>query len=319
MLESNMPFISMVVPVYNIAPYLRGCLDSILACDLSDIEVILVNDGATDESGTICDNYAKKSSKITVYHKPNGGLSDARNYGTDRANGKWIIYVDGDDRLASDKYNAFVAYLRTLDDSVDVVFNDYIVNNLANGRIYTTNQIEPDNPAQFTEKVLAKFGSMWTVWRYAYKRRFLNINNLRFEKGILAEDLDFSIGLFTLDKLNVRFVHIPYYIYAYHRDGSIMETTSFRLMECVSEVTRKHYAYLKFRKDRIAKLLIGKLMSEYLLMMPRIYQFNKENRKRIKYLYRTKGSPLPFNPTLIAPVMLLLKKLWNMWKNVRQS
>lgn len=95
-----MPTISVIVPVYNVEKYLRCCIDSILAQTFTDIEVLLVDDGSTDSSGAICDEYAEKDSRVRVFHKENGGVSSARNLGLDGAIGKWIMFVDSDDMVA---------------------------------------------------------------------------------------------------------------------------------------------------------------------------------------------------------------------------
>lgn len=95
-----MPTISVIVPVYNVEKYLRCCVDSILVQTFTDIEVLLVNDGSTDGSGAICDEYAQLDCRVRVFHKGNGGVSSARNLGLDEATGKWIMFVDSDDKVA---------------------------------------------------------------------------------------------------------------------------------------------------------------------------------------------------------------------------
>lgn len=96
-----MPQISVIVPVYNVEKYLHACLDSILAQTFTDFELILVDDGSKDSSGKICDEYAKKDSRIRVLHKKNGGAADARNCGIDHAMGEWIMFFDSDDCFES--------------------------------------------------------------------------------------------------------------------------------------------------------------------------------------------------------------------------
>ena len=88
--------VSVIIPVYNVKAYLEKCIDSVLEQTFSDYNVILVDDGSTDGSGEICDIYAKKYDKITVIHKSNGGLSDARNYGIENADSKYITFIDSD-------------------------------------------------------------------------------------------------------------------------------------------------------------------------------------------------------------------------------
>ena len=92
-----MPRLSFIVPVYNVSPYLRKCVDSLLMQDCEDNEIILVDDGSTDDSGTICDELAAAYENIRVIHQQNGGLSAARNAGLKAAEGEYICFVDSDD------------------------------------------------------------------------------------------------------------------------------------------------------------------------------------------------------------------------------
>lgn len=97
-----MPKVSIIVPVYNVEKFLRKCLDSISAQTLADWECLLIDDGSTDNSGVICDEYAKRDDRIKVFHKENGGVSSARNYGIEKAIGDWITFVDSDDWIDND-------------------------------------------------------------------------------------------------------------------------------------------------------------------------------------------------------------------------
>lgn len=100
--------LSIIVPVYNVEKYLKACIDSILVQQLEDYEIILVNDGSTDASGEICNEYAQKYEKIKVIHQKNGGLSSARNTGIDNATGKYIGFVDSDDYIVPEMYKNLV-------------------------------------------------------------------------------------------------------------------------------------------------------------------------------------------------------------------
>ena len=100
-IEGN-ELVSIIIPVYNVEKYLKDCVHSVLQQTYMNIEIILVDDGSTDGSRQLCDDLQKSSSKITVLHKKNGGLSDARNCGIDRANGKYICFIDSDDFIAND-------------------------------------------------------------------------------------------------------------------------------------------------------------------------------------------------------------------------
>lgn len=102
MKSNEKPLISIIVPVYNVGPYIEKCIDSILSQSYKSIEVILVDDGSKDESGAICDNYVKRDSRVRVIHKKNGGVSSARNAGLEVIKGDYVSFVDGDDALKPD-------------------------------------------------------------------------------------------------------------------------------------------------------------------------------------------------------------------------
>lgn len=95
-----MVLISVIVPVYNAEKTLRRCVDSILSQEFRDFELLLIDDGSKDESPIICDEYARKDSRIRVFHKPNGGVSSARNVGLDNAQGEWVTFIDSDDMIS---------------------------------------------------------------------------------------------------------------------------------------------------------------------------------------------------------------------------
>lgn len=100
--KNSFPLVSIIVPVYNAEKYLGKCVESILTQTFSNFELILVDDGSTDTSAKICDNFEKTDARITVFHKENGGQSSARNYGVNHSNGKWIAFVDADDYVTKE-------------------------------------------------------------------------------------------------------------------------------------------------------------------------------------------------------------------------
>ena len=127
-METNIPKLSIVVPVFQAEKYLKKCIDSILYQAFSDFELLLINDGCTDKSGQICDEYAAKDKRIRVFHQENSGVSSARNLGIDRAIGEWICFVDSDDWIENE---AFHEIINCLDNkNVDlVIWGIRVVNN----------------------------------------------------------------------------------------------------------------------------------------------------------------------------------------------
>ena len=99
-MTNNVPLISVIIPIYNVAPYLKQCIDSVISQTYRNLEIILVNDGSPDNCGTICDEYAANDNRIIVIHKENGGLSSARNAGIDICKGKYISFIDSDDFIS---------------------------------------------------------------------------------------------------------------------------------------------------------------------------------------------------------------------------
>lgn len=180
--------ISIIVPVYNVENYLRNCLDSILTCDYSDFEVLLINDGSTDHSGEICDEYADTDARVKVLHQSNRGVSYTRNKGLSVAQGEWIIFVDSDDEVECtwmrkvheliDMYDADIIkygyYIDSLTDTVPVVCNDREIDCLIKGSLNIYRSVE----------VSAYYGYLWNT---VFKREL--IADLRFdEKLSFCED-----------------------------------------------------------------------------------------------------------------------------------
>ena len=127
-MESQTPRISVIVPVYNVEQYLPRCIDSILAQTFTDFELLLIDDGSKDKSGAICDAYARKDPRIRVFHKPNGGVSSARNMGLDNAKGEWICFCDSDDEFVKNTLESYFIITRE-DLDIDVISSGYIIYN----------------------------------------------------------------------------------------------------------------------------------------------------------------------------------------------
>lgn len=100
----NTPLISIIIPVYKAEKYLHCCVDSVLAQSFTNFELILIDDGSPDNSGTICDEYAKQDRRIKVFHQENQGVSAARNLGIEQAKGEWIAFIDSDDWVENTMY-----------------------------------------------------------------------------------------------------------------------------------------------------------------------------------------------------------------------
>lgn len=192
------PFFSVILPIYNVATYLERCIQSVLSQDFSDYEMILVDDGSTDSSGQICDEYASKYDHIRVIHKENGGLSSARNAGMDIACGEYIWWIDSDDW--ADKQSLPVLYNAVKEEEPDIVkFNHIrvsdtetvVLSSAVPGNYMHRGEIDVLLKQAFKET--SKF--VLSAWSHVYKREFLQQKGLRFvsERQIGSEDYCFSL------------------------------------------------------------------------------------------------------------------------------
>lgn len=223
-----MPKFSVIIPVYNVERFIHRCVDSILAQSFTDFELLLIDDGSTDRSGKICDEYARQDERIRVIHKENGGLSSARNAGLDRAIGEYICFVDSDDYIRSDMLETISAYLNGDKRSVSFGFsiqtpsgnirNEYL------GNMTKKSIVNDKDRLRFFCNELTDYRVSWTAWSKVFSRAVIEREHLRFadNAGIYAEDLFFSLCYMAFADEIVN-VQKPLYVYC-ERDDSIMGT-----------------------------------------------------------------------------------------------
>ena len=207
--------VSVIVPVYNVEKYLKKCLDSLVKQTLKDIEIIVVNDGSTDSSQLIIDEYKKKyPKKIISIIKENGGQGSARNLGIKYVTSKYIGFVDSDDYIALDMYEKL--YNKAINENSDVVIcNNYVVDlKKENNKIEENNY---NNAYNIIEN--AFFGKM-AVWNKIYKKELIVNNNILFKEKIWYEDFAFTFKLLCNTK-KISFINDYLYMYLL-RPGSTM-------------------------------------------------------------------------------------------------
>lgn len=214
------PLVSVVVPVYNIQNYVGKCLESLVNQSYANIEVVVVDDGSIDDSGKICDVYALKNGQIKVYHKKNGGLSDARNYGIGKASGEYVALVDGDDIVS--KY--FVAEMvKAMDEKTDVVICGF-------------NEVIPKKKTlsgkEATIKLLVEQENLEIVaWNKLYRRELFN--SIYYPVGEKYED---TLTTYKVLALASRVKYVPKSLYKYKvREDSIMSTADLKERLAVRE------------------------------------------------------------------------------------
>ena len=185
--------ISVIIPVYNVSSFLPRCLDSVLRQE-HILEIILVDDGSTDDSGSLCDRYAAKDSRITVIHKQNGGLSSARNAGLDVARGKYVAFVDSDDFLEEDCYRLLLSAAQT--HNAPLVCAGRF--DLDGGTGEKQVGLCPEKDEVIDGKELAKRIFTWdhvdsAAWDKLYERRLFE--GIRYPEGMICEDVPVTYRL----------------------------------------------------------------------------------------------------------------------------
>ena len=217
--------ISVIVPVYKVEPYLHKCVDSILGQTYQNLEVILVDDGSPDRCGQICDEYAEKDSRVKVIHKPNGGLSDARNAGMDVMTGRYVGFVDSDDWIEPVMYERLLELIHHFD--ADIAFGGVADDLEQDGKITTTKVSNYGEIPFFESSVDAMrryFHGSWSAWDKLYKADIFN--DLRYPVGEINEDE--AIVLQVLSRAEtVCYTNEVFYHYMRRLTGQSITTSSF--------------------------------------------------------------------------------------------
>jgi len=204
----SMPVISIIVPVYNAAKYLGKCLDSIQAQTYTSLEILLIDDGSTDESLAICEEYARKDSRFRVIHQENQGVSAARNKGLDLASGDFIGFVDSDDWIEPDMYELLYKNLCEADADVSTCSHTRAtIKKDAEPRTYIFNQTEAMNAALGAE-LNNRFVGIY-FWNKLYKKEVFN--SVRCPVGMIYEDVYIILDLLGNVKKMVSTNELKYY------------------------------------------------------------------------------------------------------------
>ncbi|WP_251954400.1 glycosyltransferase [Levilactobacillus brevis] len=279
------PLISIIVPTYNVEKYIRTCIESILAQTYRNVEVIIVNDGSTDQSLAVISDLICSHHNVKVINQKNQGLSVARNTGIDVATGKYITFVDADDKIMP----RFVSSLYQIADKTgaDIVrgsFRDF------NGNIPKGWVPDFNVPTNCGTIVLDQFLSSniaFVVWSSIYRLDFINSNHIRFTPGILLEDLDFTPRAYMLAKL-VATSPEPNYAYRIHRQGSILTTNNAQKMSLSEEkIISQFISMLKHEESDVLCSLILKSIYAFMRDWTRIILMNHLSLDRTNSCFDT--------------------------------
>lgn len=301
----NYPLVSIIVPVYNVKPYLTRCVQSLTNQTLEEIEIILVDDGSTDGSSQICDSFAQSDTRIKVIHKSNEGQGIARNYGLEVATGEYVTFIDSDDWVDLSTYE--VCYKTSQEKELDICYFRYC--RATDNRTYTelnfldkpeffmsNNEVRGFLLDVFGLKPADKKGVMrpTSACMAIFRRSLIEENNIRFlsERKIASEDKIFISNVIV--KAN-RLAILPFIFYYYYvRQNST--STSYD-----DSRLKKIYAYLDHSKKFLAENFLfeiykGHFMSEMLLYMKYILRYESKQdipiTKRFKRVKQVCSHPI---------------------------
>ena len=280
---NQVPLVSIIVPVYNAEKYLNRCIDSILSQTMTDFELLLIDDGSKDNFGRICDEYAEKDARVRVFHKPNGGVSSARNLGLDNAKGKWITFVDADDRCSC---NYLEHLLSKVDDDTDLIISYAVICDSTGEKA----EVYPEYKVNATnfERLFVDSDMHWhtSPWAKLYRASIIYENSLRFNEMMhIGEDADFLFSFMLItDKIYVS-SDTDYY-YTCDVSGSLTkrintidsEIASYRTILCLVNRTIQQ----KNIKDNRSLDNLGWLVASYVRrVLNSLYYNDAQSYKRI--------------------------------------
>ena len=293
--------ISIIIPVYKVEKYLEKCIESVLKQTYTNLQVILVDDGSPDNCGKICDEYAKKDSRIEVIHKVNGGLSDARNVGIAKAKGKYIGFVESDDYIKEDMYEILINLIKEYDADVsicnlyDVIEGKEYIRNKENG-------IKEYNRIDILKEVLLDKNIQSYAWNKLYKKELFN--EIKYPIGKKYEDIGTTFYIF--EKCNkVVVTSEPEYYYLKRADSLVNNVTESTVLD-YTEIIIQRYLYTqknieelrKYNNYYLAKTLITahndiellgsiseKMQEKYKELYNLAFDILKNNKKDIDELF----------------------------------
>lgn len=290
-----MTVFSIVMPVYNVAPYLNQAVQSIISQNFTSLEIILIDDGSTDGSVALCDDWSRKDARISVVHKNNQGLSAARNDGIKLAKGQYILFIDSDDAIVSNCLNEIYDIILK-NPNAEVLIGKYI-RCCNNGRkIYPSFCFDPNEFTDTYDCIEYLFGkipeSIWNVWRYIFKRNFILDNSLYFKEGIYCEDVEW-LPRALLQAKNVFYYETPFYLYRYKRTGSIMQMSCLKKhLDLVDAV--KSSLNVASRSDCNTDALKNALVKEYIAQFSFLFTVPKTDRRGFRECLKHNDSILDY-------------------------
>lgn len=269
------PLVSVIVPVYKVEKYLKNCLNSLINQTYKNWEAILVDDGSPDSSGEICEDYAARDPRFKVIHKPNGGLSSARNAGIDISGGKYVFFLDSDDFLHCNALEKLTEYAEQT--NTDIVQCDFLRGtDVIFPEILEASFLDYDNHSIFTS-----FAAKIITCGKLYKRNV--IGDIRFPEGLINED-DFTTWKFYYNSRKIAVTNTPYYYYTVN-PSSIMANQQRKPNLNYFNAYRERISFFDESGDRDLEAISRIQLMKSLLILYSNEQLIEEERTEIKTLF----------------------------------
>lgn len=261
--------VSIIVPIYKVEKYIHKCIDSIINQTYKKIEIILIDDGSPDNCGKICDDYAKKDSRITVLHKENGGLSDARNAGINIAKGEYLTFIDSDDYVSEDYVKFLVDLIKEYDADMSVCKHTIMCNKKEIDK--GTKKMYLEGPKKILEMSLYSDDFDISSWAKLYKKELFN--DIRFPKGRLFEDSATTYKLVDLCN-KIAFKSESKYFYVIREDSITNKAFDARKFDLIRS-TEEMVNYIEKKYPDLHKGCRRRLMYSYLSTLMNLAEANK--------------------------------------------
>lgn len=310
--------ISVIIPVYNVERYLKKCVDSVLKQDYTNIEIILVDDGSTDSSGNICDEYSNKyPNKVKVIHKKNGGLSDARNYGIKKSSGKYLIFVDSDDWIEENTIS--YSYKEIIENNAQIaVYGISIDQEGEKPKI----RVPSEKRIISSKLAIIYLNSFRGIDVSACNKMFCReiFNNIEFPVGKLCEDYYIMYKLFENAK---QIILIPEVFYHYYqRPNSIVRNSSLNMDYLYAAEEEMKYLS-KYHKDiefaGITGYVFANITLYHIKYIRNMKTEKKELLKQIKKYNKSvlNNKYLPIARKIQYIIFIYFNNVYNLWLRIK--
>ena len=273
--------VSVIIPVYNVEKYLTRCVESVINQTYKNIEIVLVDDGSTDDSLKICNQISKKDSRVKVYHKENGGSGSARNYGLNKSSGEYILFIDSDDYIENDTVEKMIEHK-----DYDIVYCGFDRVDENTKKVYSKEMIKmPFDELEINDDTILETAFLSpSVWGKLYKRQL--IENIKFsEDKDSIEDVLFYSEVMK-DTTNIKFIKEVLWHYTVRKDSLISKVTESKadLFEKDLLEIKNEYIANNYSKARLDFLTLTVIIHNCISIPTKLYDKKINMGKRLIHI-----------------------------------